>query len=149
MNIEVVQCIAGECDSVAEFHRTPPDKFGAGSLGPQSGTTALSLAQRSLDDILDALEVKDVDVVKLDIEGSELGALRGLRRRLQSPRPPAIVFEFHDWAESRIPGQTAGDAQRLLCSLGYRLYSLERYGVMKDIPSPLNTGTAEIVALKL
>ena len=57
--------------------------------------------------------------MKLDVEGSELGVLQGLKRRLTGSRPPKILFEFCDWAEERIAGQVPGAAQAFLHSLGY------------------------------
>ena len=104
--------------------------------------------QRPLDDVLDELSINDIDVVKLDIEGSEFGALQGLLRRLKRPRPPAIVFEFIDWAETRIPGQAAGSAQQFLLSLGYSLFLLARGGKPGErINCPVTTGNIMILAL--
>jgi FkbM family methyltransferase len=52
-----------------------------------------------------------MDIVKIDIEGSEAAALRGMRRALQTLRPRAIVVEL--LGESR-------DSESLLMELGYR-----------------------------
>ena len=110
-----------------------------GPLVPQFGAEPVILAQRPLDAILDELAIERVDVVKLDIEGAEVGALQGLIRRLTSGGPPVIVFEFADWAETRIAGQTAGSAQEFLFSLGYSLFRLVRGGGpgerLKRVPS--------------
>lgn len=128
-NITIVDCLAGPTDHPrVPFYRAPAAKFGMGSIGPQFGTSPVMLAQRALDDILDELTIENVDVVKLDIEGAELGALQGLSRRLVGQRPPAIVFEFADWAETRIDGQAAGSAQEFLLSLAYSLFRLARGG---------------------
>jgi hypothetical protein len=81
-------------------------------------------------------------------EGSEIDALRGLRRRLEGLRPPTLILEFADWAESRIEGQAAGDAQAILLSIGYRLFRLARGGVPGAVLlCPLTKGRAMILAL--
>src|SRR5262249_9558420 len=122
-NIRIAHCLAGPVDDQqVSFYRAPAAKFGMGSIGPQFSFPPVTLMQRPLDDVLDELSINDIDVVKLDIEGSEFGALQGLLRRLKRPRPPVIVFEFIDWAETRIPGQAAGSAQQFLLSLGYSLF---------------------------
>lgn len=119
-----------------------------GSVGPQFGPSPLTLVQRPLDAVLDELAIDDVDVVKLDIEGAEFGALQGLWRRLTSPRPPAIVFEFADWAETRIDGQAAGSAQQFLLSLGYHLFRLARGGGPGErFERPVTAGSTRILAL--
>jgi hypothetical protein len=95
-----------------------------------------------------SFSIDDVDVMKLDIEGAEFGSLRGLSRRLRSPRPPALVIEFIDWAETRIAGQPAGSAQQFLLSLGYSLFRLARGGRPGErIERPVTTGYTMILAL--
>jgi FkbM family methyltransferase len=148
-NIRIVHCLAGPIDNPqVPFYPAPAAKFGMGSIGSQFGAEPVTLTQRPLDDVLDELFIDDVDVMKLDIEGAEFGAMQGLSRRLRSPAPPAIVFEFIDWAETRIAGQPAGSAQQFLLSLGYRLFRLARGGRSGErIERPVTTGYTMILAL--
>jgi FkbM family methyltransferase len=148
-NIRIVHCLAGPTnDPQVSFYRSPAAKFGMGSIGSQFGASPVKLRQRPLDEVLDELAIDDVDVVKLDIEGAEFGALRGLSRRLTSSRPPAVVFEFADWAETRIAGQAAGSAQEFLLSLSYNLFRLAREGKPGErLTRPVTVGSAMIVAL--
>ena len=145
--VTVIECLAGESERAeVSFYRAPAEKFGMGSIGPQFGAAPIGLPQRTLDGILDELGIAAVGVVKLDIEGAELGALRGLARRLAAPEAPTIVFEFSDWAEQRIPGQTPGEAQALLMSLGYSLFPLPRRAADLPLQAPLVTGGAMLLA---
>jgi FkbM family methyltransferase len=48
---------------------------------------------RTVPEILSDLGVGRVDVVKLDVEGSEIAALDGMARMLSAPEAPAIVYE--------------------------------------------------------
>jgi FkbM family methyltransferase len=148
-NIRIVNCLAGPiADPQVSFYRAPAAKFGMGSVGPQFGDSPVKLAQRTLDEMIDKLAIDDVDVVKLDIEGAEFGALRGLSRRLTSLHSPALVFEFADWAETRIDGQGAGSTQQFLLSLGYRLFRLVRGGRPGErFERPVTTGSTMILAL--
>jgi FkbM family methyltransferase len=148
-NIRIVHCLAGPIDDPhVSFYRAPAAKFGMGSIGPQFGALPVTLTQQTLDEVLDKLAIDDVDVVKLDIEGGEFGALQGLSRRLTSLRPPAIVFEFADWAEARIAGQAAGSAQEFLLSLGYSLFQLGRGNRPGErLERPVSVGSAMILAL--
>jgi FkbM family methyltransferase len=148
-NIRIVNCLAGPIDDPqVSFYRAPVAKFGMGSIGPQFGASPVKLTQRTLDEVLDGLAIDDVDVVKLDIEGAEFGALQGLSRRLTSLRPPTIVFEFADWAETRVAGQAAGSAQQFLLSLGYSLFRLVRDGRPGErLERPVTVGGSMILAL--
>ena len=148
-NVRVIECIAGPCAHPAvRFYRAPAASFGMGSIGKQFDEPALALRQRALDDVLDELAIEDVDVVKLDVEGAELGALRGLERRCQGEQPPTIIFEFSDWAEARIPGQSPGDAQAFLLSIDYHLFHVGARGKAgAAIERPLTEGSAMILAV--
>jgi FkbM family methyltransferase len=148
-HVRVVPCIAGPADDQrVPFYPAPNDRFGMGSLGPQFGADPIMLTQSSLDALVEKWSLAEIDVIKIDVEGAELGVLQGAQRLLASKRPPVIVFEFADWAEGRIPGQQAGDSQAALFASGYRLFSLEpgaRIGA--ELFTPLRGGTSMLLAL--
>jgi FkbM family methyltransferase len=117
--VQVISCVAGATDGqFVAFYPAPDDRFGMGSLGPQFCNAPIMLEQRPLDTILTDMNIYQPDVIKIDVEGAELGVLQGARRLLASERPPVIVFEFTDWAEARIPGQQPGDALAFLIGNG-------------------------------
>lgn len=146
-SITVVEALVGAQREKIAFYRAPAHKFGMGSTGPQFGEAPLLLSQRRLDDVLDELGQEHLDVVKLDIEGAEFGALKGLERRLQGPRRPTVIFEFMDWAEGRIAGQSPGDAQGWLLNRGYRLFTIGKGGLPAlPIETPLTAGSIMIIA---
>lgn len=146
-NVVVKECLAGPgFDPAVPFFRAPENKFGMGSIGPQFGDATICLPQRRLDDILDECDVEEIDVVKIDIEGAEVGALKGLQRRLGGHRKPVIIFEFADWAESRIAQQEPGDAQRFLAELGYRVFEVHR-GSLQPRVAVRTAGAAMLLAI--
>jgi len=140
--VQAVSCVAGATDGqLVAFYRAPDDRFGMGSLGPQFSNVPTMLPQQSLDNMLTRMNIHQVDVVKIDVEGAEIGVLRGAQRLLTSERPPTVVFEFADWAEARIPGQQPGDAQEFLLANGYRLFRLKRGGgVGEELLAPMRRG---------
>jgi len=149
-NVTIIECIAGgEAASAVSFYRAPPNKFGMGSVAPRFNGAVLDLKQRTLDEVCDELGVTTIDVLKIDVEGSELGVLRGAERRLKSPEAPWIIFEFNDWAEAGIPGQSPGAAQAYLISLGFSLFELDRKGhPCASLKEPLRAGGAMILAVR-
>jgi hypothetical protein len=117
-----------------------------GSVGPQFDRPPIPLRQVALDELLDDLGIDNVNVVKLDVEGSELEVLRGLTRKLAASRSPTVLFEFCDWAEERIEGQQPGAAQGFLDSV-YRTFRLGcRGGAGAPVDQPLSTGFAMLLA---
>ena len=100
--VQALSCVVGEVDGDAvSFYRAPNDKFGMGSLGPQFDAAPIMLKRRTLDSLLAEIDIHSVDVMKIDVEGAELGVLRGAQQLLSSDRAPVLVFEFIDWAEAR------------------------------------------------
>lgn len=148
LNITVIECLAGPfLKEEVHFYSAPVRQFGMGSVGKQFDFPPKLLKQVALGQYLDQTGVGHVDVIKLDVEGAELGVLQGLRRRLTNVNPPAIVFEFNDWAEQRIEGQSAGAAQVYLRSLGFQTFRIESQGTLgPPLDQPIFEGGAMLLA---
>jgi len=146
--VTVVECLAGACSKEAvRFYTAPLCRFGVGSIGPQFDIPPALLRQVALDGLLDDVGIGHVDVMKLDVEGSELGVLQGLTRRLTGSRSLKILFEFCDWAEERIERQVPGGAEAFLHSLGYRIFQLGRRGETgAPVDQPLSTVGAMLLS---
>jgi glycosyltransferase involved in cell wall biosynthesis len=61
-----------------------------------------------------------VDLVKIDIEGSETRAIRGMRRLLSGPEPPLLVVESNSYALG-VQGSSPVELLSEIEALGYRL----------------------------
>lgn len=143
--VMVCEALVGDrAQTEVAFYRAPSDKFGMGSIGSQFLGDSIRLTQRTLSDLLAGLKISKVDVIKIDVEGAEHKVLQGARDILCSVHPPVVIFEFMDWAEERIPGQKAGDAQRLLMELGYCLQIVGEEG--NNLNGPMISGGAMLVA---
>ena len=120
-NVEVVDVAVGDADALLRFHAQAdaeshviaPDTFiaGEGSVEVQSKT---------LDNIFDN---KQVDIIKIDVEGYEEKVLRGaqniLRRKAGYPR--AIFVEVHPCAWAKF----GTEGERLLSLLRNASYRIE------------------------
>lgn len=132
------------------FFDAPEAKFGMGSLANRFSSSAAVVKSISLDDAAEQLGLPHVDVIKVDVEGFELGVFRGARRILSQSRPPLIVFEFNDWAEEQPElHQRAGDAQRFLLECGYKLQTVGSFlAGGRPHESVLIQGGADLVAMR-
>jgi len=57
--------------------------------------TTFQVPARSVDDVLDELEVESVDLLKMDIEGAEDMAFQGMLNGLECHRYRRILLELH------------------------------------------------------
>jgi len=132
------------------FFDAPDAKFGMGSLANRFGSAEQHVESICLDDAVSQAGVSHVDVIKVDVEGFELGVFRGARRILSQSRPPLIVFEFNDWAEEQPElHQRAGDAQRFLLECGYKLQTVGSFlAGGRPHESVLIQGGADLVATR-
>jgi FkbM family methyltransferase len=85
-------------------------------------TAAVTVPLLRLGDYLEEHAVTHVDLLKLDVEGSELAALHGLAGRLRPDVVDAIQFEYGGTALDA--GVTLRDLYRLLEAQGYVLAKL-------------------------
>ena len=89
--VELHQCALGETDGEATFF-VNMERSGYSSLGRPTiskGVTEIKVPLRKLDTLISS---RDVDALKIDVEGAELGVLRGGGDLIARNRP-LIMFE--------------------------------------------------------
>jgi FkbM family methyltransferase len=91
--VEVLHCAASEKDGETTFF-VNTKRSGYSSLGQPSGSALSEVVEikvplRKLDDLVPS---GGVDVIKIDVEGAELGVLRG-SERIVAESQPTIMFE--------------------------------------------------------
>jgi FkbM family methyltransferase len=146
-NVTCVEAAVVERPGDVPFFAPPAEHFGMGSLAPQFYVSPVTVRGLTLDQLLAEANISTVDVLKIDVEGAERGVLQGAEGLLRGPQPPLVVFEFCDWAETRIVGQAAGDAQRLLQNWGYEIWEDHQFRQRKPpLREPRLSGAANIVA---
>jgi len=79
---------------------------------------------KRLDDLADEEGLKQVDVIKIDVEGAELSVIEGAQRTLTKFHP-LLLLELLD-AALRYQGSSAEEVLALLKSLGYEIYTFDK-----------------------
>jgi FkbM family methyltransferase len=108
----------------------------------EAGGTALKRQMTTIDELVAHGDAPPPDVMKLDIEGGELQALRGAQNVIRAHRPH-VVFEINACAERF--GYTRQDVFDLLQSLGeYEFFEISPEGA--TLPLGDKRGTDDVLA---
>jgi FkbM family methyltransferase len=119
--VEIVQCAAGERDGEEIAFFVNEARSGYSSLARREGLREIRVPLRTLDAVLAS---HDVDVIKIDIEGGELGALRGAARVLSAHRP-TVMFESAPGCGARL-GYSTTALWRFFDEIGYLIVAPNR-----------------------
>jgi methyltransferase FkbM-like protein len=76
-----------------------------------------------LDDLLDRLSIPTVNVIKMDIQGSEALALQGMRKIIQRTPKIKLLCEYWPWG-IRATGESPESFLEELTSLGFVFYTI-------------------------
>jgi FkbM family methyltransferase len=76
----------------------------------------------TLDAFVEKEEIERIDVIKLDVEGSEVGALLGARGTLKKYRPALILGV--NCSALKSCNTDRGELQRVINEVGYRVYQI-------------------------
>lgn len=112
-NVDVLPFAAWD-ETTDLYLEDPDDKVAGGSTRTLSEGEGRSVWATRLDMVEDLDYLGRLDLVKLDVEGADLHALRGMRGLLEKHRPKLFI-ECHDYAGY----YERADLEALLTELGY------------------------------
>jgi FkbM family methyltransferase len=98
---EVIRCAAGERDGMAEFAvpivTSARSDTGTARIGPaDSGHEGLRVPLRTLDSLVAEQGIGRLDLIKIDVEGSERQVLDGASAILDRHRPALVIETGHE-----------------------------------------------------
>jgi FkbM family methyltransferase len=135
-NVAVLPAAVADRSGTVELLVAPFERSGHNTLGRFGYDTKLDHSETvrtiTLDSLLDSEGLDRVDVIKIDIEGGELSALRGAAQML-SAHHPALLLELSDRALVH-QHATSGEILSYLASCGYQTYVFDRGS---GLPVPL------------
>ena len=99
-----------------------------GATAIQAGRGAVErVPMTTLDAYTDHSKLRSIRVLKLDLEGAELGALEGARDLLKHRRAEYLVVELNTYLLD-LAGERYDERRALLASYGYRCWQLTKSG---------------------
>lgn len=118
---------------IVKIYVTLNNPTGSGStmsLGIKSlkKKTANYAAVYRLDDLYEKLEIGGVDVIKIDVEGSESLVLSGAAETIQKFSPPIIIEILPEDGENRARSVQKDEINKFCEKFGYELWKVENNG---------------------
>jgi FkbM family methyltransferase len=138
-NVRVYSCAASDAAGALELHGAGGSN-GYVQVLKDAAAGGLVVPSARLDQLVGPL-LRKLDLIKIDIEGFELPALRGFEDAIRRFRP--ILFaEFHPYEiERRLGAEAVNDYLAWLCGCYSHRYVIDRTGALLPVP-----GVAEILS---
>ena len=96
-NVTVIAVAVGDSTGSAILTRPRGGNLGMFTVGLVDGDETYSVPLRLIDDVLEEQEIESIDLIKIDIEGSEYRALHGAARTLAKYKP-TLLLELNEAA---------------------------------------------------
>ena len=123
-NIDVVSCALGRESGSGNIYLVNSGNDGEGTLVPKDKNSVYSSESvriKPLDTLLDEMDIRHVDIVKIDVEGAEMEVFRGGQNFFQSFPPKYIFIECVDRHLQRF-GESSESLLAWLDSYDYSVY---------------------------
>ncbi|MCU1462935.1 MAG: FkbM family methyltransferase [Acidimicrobiales bacterium] len=125
-NVRVVHAAVADGPGRVPFYRGPADNRGLSGMlpGPEHELEG-EVATDSLPHLLTGDERRRTRLIKIDIEGAEVLAVRGMRPILESGHPDLEVLVEVDPARLRHQGMRAEEIFEIFATAGFTPYAIE------------------------
>jgi FkbM family methyltransferase len=131
-NVHIREEALAASEGLTRFFVGPSTNTGLASLRPLEQGRSIEVRQRRFDDLHEAKS--RLALVKIDVEGGELGVLEGMTRTIRRDQP-ALIVEFTDQF-LRALGASAESLYAFVRDNGYRVWLIPDDGALVEIRSP-------------
>jgi FkbM family methyltransferase len=134
-NVQVCPFGLSDKNFVAQVHELddPHEGLGTFYLGARKSMHATDVELRTLDSVFNSLNTDRVDFIKMDIEGSELHALRGGKNTIAKFRP-YVLIEINALTYNAA-GYTVADVLAFFAELNYTPSQVSKTGKLVECNS--------------
>lgn len=134
INVQLFNCGLSDKPGVLALHEVADTNEGLSSFFPREHNSgrAFEVPLETFDSVASNERIQRLDFIKMDIEGSELYALRGARESIEKFRP-AVMIEISE-PMYNAAGYTAREVFSFFEQLRYQPFEITKYGSL--IPAP-------------
>jgi FkbM family methyltransferase len=101
-------------------------------LGANFQPQTYTVRTAPVDDLLAELNISQVDIVKMDIEGAEMGALRGMKNTISNSPNLALVMEYNPLGLKAFGNEPVASLREVLAMGFSSLQVIEADGSLSD-----------------
>ena len=130
-NVSLIESAVGDSTGFVTLTRPRGGNLGSFTAGSVEGDEVYSVPLGLIDDLLKGQEISSIDLIKMDIEGSEYRALLGAAQTLTKYKP-TLLIELNELALLGCRSSTR-EVKDLLRENGYRGWRIGR-GAAQAIP---------------
>jgi FkbM family methyltransferase len=147
-NVSVLDYGLSHQDQVLEIHELDDVHEGLGTLYPrdQRSKNVYNATFKSLDSQVESLGIDKIDFIKIDVEGSELNAMKGAKQSLLKWKP-RVMIEINEITYSAA-GYSVDDVKIFFEGIGFTPHNITKYGRLEQIDQLPKFGNIVFVALK-
>lgn len=131
-NVQICRLAIIERNGEVDFYLSKTRRIGTSSVfeNRRSRAGKIRIPCQTLDAFAADKGLGKIDVVKLDIEGSEYAAIQGAPGIFAGENPPIIFIEFNEYMLRRA-GRSCAELYGLLSELGYALFRPDGRGAIR------------------
>ena len=104
-----------------------------------AGDSVLRVGTITLDKFISGKNIKNIKLIKIDVEGAELLVLKGLQKTLEEKKVAALIVEISKWTISRF-GTTVEEIVYFLRKYGFDIYMFDKNFNLIELSSGKNQG---------
>lgn len=135
VNVSLHKVAVSEKNGTIDFYHIDNSTGCHSIVSPDSPSKKITVDSVTLDSLIERGEVVDVDLIKIDIEGGEPFAFRGMEKLLRSSAKVKIVAEYNE--ASLVSGGTSGaDFLKQIASYGFTIYFITKNGLVAQSAIP-------------
>jgi FkbM family methyltransferase len=125
-NVDILPIGLSDTEAILPIHEIDDSHEGLSTFYPGSMKSKyrVEVPLKILDSEVRNLGVNRVDFIKMDIEGGELGALKGARKTIEHYRP-VLMVEINE-ATYRAAGYETADVGKFFNTLGYGAFTISK-----------------------
>lgn len=126
-NIQAFRMALSDTNGQAELQVASEGYDAWNSLAkPSSGTVIASetVETLTLDSFLSKANIRDIALIKIDVEGWEIPVLKGAQNLLNAPNAPTLMVEFTE-QNAQNAGFSCKELYQLLVEYGYELFTYD------------------------
>lgn len=130
--MSVISLAASDTEGIAQLYKNEENRGDNRLWKSDDHSSPVNVQCASVDSVLRSLGIGSVDLIKMDVQGFEGHALRGMKETLKCSPNLILLTEFWPWGLAKA-GSDPNELIEVLETLGFSLFTLGKGGLLKPM----------------